>query len=250
MLAGCVAADWAAPAQVASLLTSRAGGVSSGVFASFNLGSHVADDASAVAANRAILGAALPSAPCWLDQVHGVDVVELFAPAVAGSPPPRADAAFSRVPGVVCAVLTADCLPLLLCDDSGSVVAAVHAGWRGLVAGVIERTVAAMRCPPPRLFAFLGPAIGSQAFVVGDEVRAEFVAVDGAAAAAFRPLAPGKWLADLELLARQRLAALGVPAAAVAGGGHCTFSDAARYFSYRRDGACGRMAALVWLAAD
>ncbi len=244
----CFAADWPAPARVRSLLTTRSGGFSCGPWAGFNLASHVGDDPAAVAANRERLAALLPSAPCWLEQVHGVEVVEWSAAPVPGAVPPRADAAFTRVPGVVCAVLTADCLPLLLCDDAGSVVAAVHAGWRGLCASVIERTVAAMGCAPDGLHAYLGPAIGAASFEVGDEVRAAFLAVDPAASAAFVPLVPGKWLADLAALARQRLAALGV--LSISGGEQCTLRDAQRFYSYRRDGVCGRMASLVWLAAD
>lgn len=239
-------ADWPAPPRVRSLLTTRVGGFSGGSWAGFNLASHVGDDPAAVAANRQRLAAMLPSAPCWLEQVHGVDIVECSAAPAVGAVPPHADAAFTRVPGVVCAVLTADCLPLLLADDAGSVVAAAHAGWRGLCNGVIERTVAAMGCSPARLHAYLGPAIGATAFEVGDEVRAAFLAADPLAGAAFAPLVPGKWLADLAMLARQRLAALGVRS--VSGGELCTLSDAQRFYSYRRDGVCGRMASLVWLA--
>lgn len=239
-------ADWPAPQGVRSLLTTRVGGFSRGPWAGFNLASHVGDDPAAVAANRQCLGAVLPSEPCWLEQVHGVEVLELSAAPAPGAVPPRADAAFTRVPGVVCAVLTADCLPLLLADDAGSVVAAAHAGWRGLCNGVIERTVAAMGCSPARLHAYLGPAIGATAFEVGDEVRAAFLAADPCAGEAFAPLVSGKWLADLAMLARQRLAALGVRS--VSGGDLCTLSDAQRFYSYRRDGVCGRMASLVWLA--
>jgi polyphenol oxidase len=160
---------------------------------------------------------------------------------------PDADGAVSRKPGAVCVVMTADCLPVLLCDRAGTVVGAAHAGWRGLQGGVIEATSRAMGVPAGDLMAWLGPAIGPEAFEVGDEVRAAFVADDSAAAAAFRPAGPaGKWLADLYLLARQRLAALGV--AGVYGGDACTFTEAARFFSYRRDGRTGRMASLVWLA--
>ena len=236
---------WDAPAAVGALVTTRQGGVSAGPWASFNLASHVGDDPEAVAANRSRLAAVLPSEPCWLEQVHGVDVVELSAPPAPGMPPPRADAAVTRVPGVVCAVLTADCLPILFCDAAGTVVGAAHAGWRGLCAGVIERTLAAMGCPAGQLRAWLGPAIGARHFEVGDEVRAAFLAADPRAATAFVAHAPGKWLADLPELARQRLTALGVTA--IFGGDECTFSDAERFYSYRRDGVCGRLAALIWL---
>ncbi|WP_340666065.1 peptidoglycan editing factor PgeF [Rhodocyclus gracilis] len=238
------AADWSAPPSVRTLLTTRQGGFSQGAFAGFNLAMHVADDPRAVAANRALLATALPSPPHWLEQVHGVEVVELFSPASPDAVPPRADAAITRQAGVVCAVLTADCLPVLLCDREGSVVGAAHAGWRGLCGGVIERTVAAMACPPERLYAFFGPAIGSTAFVVGDEVRAAFLAVDAADSAAFRAQGEGKWLADLYALARERLRRLGV--AQITGGQACTFRDAERFYSYRRDGSCGRMASLIW----
>ena len=178
-------------------------------------------------------------------EVHGIAVVDAEQAFV--SLKPVADASFSRKPGLACAVMTADCLPVLLCDKSGMVVAAAHAGWRGLHAGVLERTVAAMACAGEEILAYLGPAIGPQAFEVGDEVRAAFVAVDRQAEAAFKPLR-GKWLADIYLLARQRLAALGVNA--VFGGNYCTLEDSERFFSYRRDGVTGRMASMIWLAAE
>ncbi len=157
-----------------------------------------------------------------------------------------ADAAFSRQPGVVCAVMTADCLPVLFCDRAGSVVAAAHAGWRGLLSGVLEQTVVGMRVPGEQLLAWLGPAIGPENFEVGDEVRQAFVASDAAATLAFKPHAQGKWLANLELLARQRLNSMGV--GAIFGGGMCTVDDHSRFYSYRRDGITGRMASLIWLA--
>ncbi len=234
---------WPAPANVKALSTTRAGGVGTAPFDSLNLGTHVGDDPAVVAANRARLRGLLPAEPCWLNQVHGTTVVDLASHAGV----PDADAAVSRRPGAVCVVMTADCLPVLLCDRAGTVVGAAHAGWRGLQGGVIEATVRAMGVPAAGLVAWLGPAIGPDAFEVGDEERAAFVADDPAAAAAFRPAGPaGKWLADLYLLARQRLAALGV--ASVHGGDACTVTDAARFFSYRRDGRTGRMASLVWLA--
>lgn len=234
---------WPAPANVKALSTTRAGGLGVAPFDSLNLGTHVGDDQATVAANRARLRALLPAEPCWLNQVHGTAVVDL---ATYGGVP-DADAAVSRQPGAVCVVMTADCLPVLLCDRAGTVVGAAHAGWRGLQGGVIEATVRAMDVPAGELMAWLGPAIGPAVFEVGDEVRAAFVADDAAAAAAFSPAVPaGKWLADLYLLARQRLAALGVMG--VHGGDACTFTEAARFFSYRRDGRTGRMASLVWLA--
>jgi polyphenol oxidase len=232
--------DWPAPANVCALATTRSGGVSAGAYASLNLGDHVGDAADAVARNRALLRAHLPKEPLWLAQVHATNVATDHA---CGTP--QADASVARRADAVCAVLTADCLPLLLCDRAGTVVGAAHAGWRGLAAGVIATTVAAMEADPATLLAWLGPAIGPNAFEVGDEVRATFLAHDEAAASAFTPHAPGKWLADIYQLARQRLADSGVTQ--VYGGDFCTYSDGARFFSYRRDGITGRMAALIWL---
>ncbi|HUF20402.1 MAG TPA: peptidoglycan editing factor PgeF [Burkholderiales bacterium] len=233
---------WPAAATVRALITTRAGGSSRGPYKSLNLGNRVNDSADAVAANRAILRSLLPAEPAWLNQVHGTRVVE----ADAVTTPVEADASFTRSPGTVCTMLVADCLPVLLADRHGSVVAAVHAGWRGLAAGVIESAIAAMTCPPDQLIAYLGPAIGADAFEVGEDVRQAFLSHDSLARQAFRPHAPDKWLADLFLLARQRLAASGV--SAVYGGGLCTFSDPQRFFSHRRDRVTGRMAALIWLA--
>ena len=235
------AADWPAPAGVRTLLTTRNGGVSIGAFASLNLGDHVGDDPAAVTENRARLRRQLPAEPLWLNQVHGDRVVD----AAMAEGRPDADASLARERGLVCAVLTADCLPLLLCDLDGRVVAAAHAGWRGLCQGVIENTVAAMGVPGGRLLAYLGPAIGPESFEVGDDVRAAFLAVDPATDAAFKPTLPGKWLADIYLLARQCLAALGVER--VYGGGRCTLREPASFFSYRRDGQSGRMASLIWI---
>ncbi|MDZ7583341.1 MAG: peptidoglycan editing factor PgeF [Thiobacillus sp.] len=233
--------DWRAPARVKCLMTTRADGVSQAPWTSLNLGDHVGDDPLHVAANRARLRRQLPAGPGWLRQVHSARVVEL-----GREPNPEADASFTRESGQVCAVLTADCLPVLLCDRTGSIVAAAHAGWRGLAGGVLEATVAAMQVPPEGILAWMGAAIGPQAFEVGDEVRAAFVAQHPQAAAAFvsQPI-PGKWLADIYQLARIRLAHAGVQA--IHGGGRCTFSEADSFFSYRRDGITGRMAALIWL---
>lgn len=245
--------DWELPPGVGALQTLRAGGESGGPWHGFNLGDHVGDDPAAVAANRARLLAALPVPPRWLRQVHGSAVCDLDCDPRAG---PEADAAVTRERREACAVMTADCLPVLLCAADGSVVAAAHAGWRGLLGGVIEAAVRAMRVPRGGVRAWLGPAIGPAAFVVGDEVRAAFVAESADAAAAFAPALPageeagehaaggGRCLADLYALARLRLARVGV--GDVAGGGACTFSDAARYYSYRRDGVSGRMASLIW----
>ncbi len=241
---------WPAPRNVRALSTLRWGGCSKPPFESFNLGCHVGDDADAVAANRAQLAIALPgSAPVpWLSQVHGAAVVE----AGQGGPLAAADAQWSRTPGIVCAVLTADCLPVLLCSVDGDVVAAAHAGWRGLMAGVLENTVAAMGVRPERLLAWLGPAIGPAAFEVGAEVRDGFLSSArpdevSAITDCFVPVAgrPGHYLADLYALARVRLERSGV--SSVYGGGYCTFSDSERFFSYRRDGQTGRMASLILL---
>jgi hypothetical protein len=243
--------DWPAPANVRALQTTRDGGVSEGAYAALNLGDHVGDDPVAVARNRALLRAILPSDPVWLKQVHGNIVAD--ADRTVGVP--DADAALARQPGKVCAVMTADCLPLLLCDEAGTVVAAAHAGWRGLAGGVVEATVKAMNVAPEQLLAWLGPAIGPQAFEVGEEVRQAFMVHDPEAAKAFAPcfsltphpspLTAHKWMADIYLLARQRLAMLGVER--VYDGGLCTYTDAERFYSYRRDQATGRMATLVWL---
>jgi len=239
--------DWPAPVRVRALVTTRHGGVSAGPYGSMNLGAHVGDSPQAVAQNRAVLRACLPAEPLWLDQVHGIEVVDASA-AIEGCGVIRADASVATRPGAICAVMTADCLPVLFCDDAGTVVAAAHAGWRGLAAGVLDATVARMGVAPARIIAWLGPAIGPQAFEVGDEVRQAFVTADPAAARAFMPSGKsGKWFADLFLLARLRLRAAGV--AHVFGGDVCTYADPLRYFSYRRDGVTGRLASLVWLSA-
>lgn len=237
--------DWPAPASVRALVTTRVGGVSTGPWASLNLGDQVGDDLTAVAENRRRLRAHLPGDPLWLKQVHGIQCCDAAACSNAkGNQPPEADAAYSRKPGVVCAVLTADCLPVLLCDAAGTTVAAAHAGWRGLLAGVIENTVAAMAVPGGRLMAWLGPAIGQQSFEVSGEVRHAFMARDPAAVSAFVAQPDGKWLCDIYALARRRLAALGIHR--VAGADFCTLQDAKRFYSYRRDGVTGRMASLIW----
>lgn len=242
--------DWPAPRGVRALATTRQGGVSRAPWHSFNLADHVGDEPQAVASNRALLRRGLPAEPQWLNQVHGTRCVD----AALAAPGTSADASFTRQPGVVCAVLTADCLPVLLCDDQAGVVGVAHAGWRGLAAGVIEATVAAMGEPGRQLMAWLGPAIGAQAFEVGDEVRENFLAHDALAANAFAASANGKWLCDIHQLARQRLHALGISRVFAAGAGgnaaapeHCTLGNASRFFSYRRDGTTGRMASLIWL---
>lgn len=240
-MAELIIPDWPAPPNVRALVTTRQGGVSLPPWASFNLGDHVGDDPACVAENRKRLSATLPGPAIWLRQVHGTRCVD----AGAVAPGTEADAAIARRPGVVCAVLTADCLPVLLCDDAGTVVGVAHAGWRGLASGVIEATVAAMAVPGDRLLAWLGPAIGPQAFEVGDEVRATFMAQNPAASAAFVAGIPGKWWCDIYRLAAQRLDVLGVRR--IASADFCTVRDSDHFFSYRRDGVTGRMASLIWL---
>lgn len=241
-----IAPDWPALPQVRACTTTRSGGMSDYPFDSLNLADHVGDDPIRVAANRRrleeLLG--LPAPPAWLQQVHGVEVAHLTTSRLDS--PPRADAAITRERGVACAVLTADCLPVLLCDQQGTQVAAVHAGWRGLAEGVLEATVQAMAVSGDRLLAWLGPAIGAHAFEVGEEVRAAFYSRDPWCGDAFRPARDGHWGADLYALARRRLHTLGITA--VYGGGWCTYSDARRFYSYRRDGETGRMASLIWLS--
>ena len=252
------------PAGVRALSSFRGGGASSVPYASLNLGGHVGDAAAAVAENRRrlVIEAGLPSEPVWLAQVHGVTVADLdavgpvhtletlgvsggaAASAGAGALPP-ADAAFTRQPGRVCAILTADCLPIVLAADSGDLVAAAHAGWRGLASGVIEATVRALGVEPGRLMAWLGPAIGPGHFEVGAEVREALLQGDSGAEDAFLPNSRGRFMADLAALARRRLASVGVDR--IYGGGHCTFAEGERYFSHRRDGVTGRQATLTWL---
>jgi YfiH family protein len=237
---------WDAPAGVRSAFTLRGGGASAGAYASLNLGAHVGDDPAAVAANRARVRAALalPSEPVWLEQQHGVRVADLDREPA----PAPADAALTREAGRVCAVLVADCLPVLLATRRGDAVAAAHAGWRGLAAGVLEATVAAFGVPGSELVAWLGPAIGPNRFEVGAEVRQAFLEVDAGCGAAFQPNERGRWLCDLPGLARRRLAAAGVTA--IARSSACTCSDATRFYSHRREQPTGRMAALVWIGPE
>ena len=236
------APDWPAPAGVHAWVTERPGGTSEGAYASLNLATHVGDDPARVAANRARLAAALrlPSEPAWLEQVHGTAIANLDA----GAPAAAADGAVTSRSGAVCAVLTADCLPVLLTTRSGARIAAAHGGWRGLAAGVLPAAVTALRAPPADVIAWLGPAIGAAAYEVGDEVRAAFLAREPGAVAAFRANGRGRWQADLYTLARMSLARAGVHA--VHGGGFCTFTDAHRFYSHRRAAPCGRMATLIW----
>ncbi|HEY5718064.1 MAG TPA: peptidoglycan editing factor PgeF [Motiliproteus sp.] len=241
--------EWPAPVSVRALATTRLGGVSAGPYDSLNLGDHVGDDPERVAANRERLQQAVGTevALTWLQQVHGVRVVDTAA-ALASPTPLAADAVWTQQPNHACVVMTADCLPVLFCDRAGTRVAAAHAGWRGLADGVLESTLAALGCDPAEVLCWFGPAIGATAFEVGGEVRARFVADLPESTSAFIPPPGGadKWLADLYQLARLRLAREGV--SAFYGGEHCTHSDAERFFSYRRDGVTGRMASLIWLA--
>lgn len=232
--------DWPAPAAVKACVTTRAGGVSRAPFDTFNLGDHVSDDPGAVMENRARLGSALACEPAWLSQVHSTTVVraDLTRCDVA-------DASWTDARQVACVVLTADCLPVLFCNRSGTRVAAAHAGWRGLAAGMLETTVAAIESPDDPLMAWLGPAIGPAAFEVGAEVREAFVSRDASSGGAFTPSHnAGRYMADLYQLARLRLAGCGVTA--VYGGGLCTFNDP-RFYSYRRATLTGRFASLIWL---
>lgn len=237
--------DWPAPTHIRALSTTRRGGVSTGVFAELNLGDRVGDDPEAVAENRRrlVIEAGLPAAPGWLRQVHGVDVAHVV-PGVRGEQ--TADAAIADRPGAVCAVLTADCLPVLFTSRTGNAVAVAHAGWRGLAAGVLEAVLARMPRPPAELLAWIGPGIGPDAFEVGPEVRAAFVSSEPSSETAFRPGRGDRWLADLPGLARQRLESAGLTS--VYGAGRCTFSEPDTFFSHRRDGRGGRMATLIWIS--
>ncbi len=242
--------SWPAPTNVHCLQTTRHGGVSTGLHTSFNLGSHVQDDPMYVAHNRQLLSQFVPSEPVWLNQVHGVHVVD----AANTDCLPEADASFTTRHNVVCVTMTADCLPILLCDTAGTVVASIHAGWRSLCDGVIEATVmkilSAASISTQHLMAWLGPAIGPTAFEVGAEVRAQLIAKDAQAASAFQALAHDKWLANIYHIATQRLNKVGIDQ--IYGGQQaqfCTVTDSARFFSFRRDLVTGRMATLIWLTA-
>lgn len=267
--------DWPAPPNVKALQTTRLGGVSAAPYDSLNLGDHVNDAPLNVAKNRQLLNAFVPSEPVWLKQVHGVRVID----AALSSCLESADASFTQQKNVVCVTMTADCLPVLLCNQAGTVVAAVHAGWRSLCDGVIEATLVSMQAANPQLqsaqlMAWLGPAIGPTEFEVGGEVRAQFIAQDPDAALAFVPKGD-KWLGNLYQIASQRLNRLGITAIYGAGltgsmqsdtsqsnKSHldgeqsqlvevqpwCTYSDTERFFSFRRDGDTGRMATLIWLS--
>jgi len=238
--------DWLAPPGVRAVSTTRAGGVSAGVYASLNLGMHVGDAAESVDENRRRLCTELDlnQQPHWLVQTHSAKVVHLN-----GHDPQlfRGDAAITHSPDEVCVIMTADCLPVLFCDRTGQTVAAAHAGWRGMAAGVLEAAVAAMRTPAEDILAWLGPAIGPSVYEVGDEVRAALLEEQPLAEQAFEPASTGKWLCDLYLLASQRLRHAGIRH--IYGGGFCTYTERERFFSYRRDGECGRMATMIWLVS-
>ncbi|WP_305843879.1 peptidoglycan editing factor PgeF [Photobacterium leiognathi] len=238
--------NWPASKSVKAISTTRSGGVSVAPYHELNLGLHVGDNESDVKQNRDILKqhCELVESPAWLNQVHSADVIEFD---VALSSVPDADGSFTRTPGLACAIMTADCLPVLFCNKQGTEVAAVHAGWRGLASGVIENVVDKFDCTPDNIMAWLGPAIGPDAFEVGGEVREQFVAVDANAELAFKPHGD-KWLADLYLLAKQRLQRLGITE--VYGGEYCTFSDEQQFYSYRRQSVTGRQASLVWLTEE
>lgn len=240
---GSVPAAWPAPARVQAFTTTRQGGFSLGPFATLNLGAATDDDPAAVARNRAAFRARLPGEPGWLRQVHGARVVRRE---ILGEDPPQADASWCATPGLPCTVLSADCLPVLLCDVQGTRVAAAHAGWRGLAAGVLQATVAAMDVAPGRLLAWLGPGISQAGYAVGAELRDLFITLDASLQDVFTRRGAA-WHADLFAIARNRLALAGVTQ--VYGGEHCTWTQADRFFSHRRDGACGRMATTIWLDA-
>ncbi len=236
--------NWPAPANVKSLQTTRVGGFSVGPYSSLNLGAHVGDNQVFVEHNRQLLAPYLPSSPVWINQVHGIGVIN----AASSSSLQDADASYSKLANVVCATMTADCLPVLLCDTKGTVVSAVHAGWRGLCDGVIEAAVHEMAVPASEVLAWLGPAIGPQSFEVGDDVRTQFITIDPSASLAFKPHSD-KWLCDIYLLAKQRLQSIGVSQiyGATINIEFCTYSEVDRFYSFRRDNVTGRMASLIWL---
>lgn len=241
--------DWPAPARVrAAVSTRQVPGASKGAWGQFNLGARCCDAPEAVGANRAAVRAelGLPADPCWLQQVHGIDVADVDG--LSGRGEPRADAAVTHRAGRPLVILTADCLPVLFCTTDGRAVAAAHAGWRGLQAGVLEATLHSLQTAPAEVMAWLGPCIGKASYEVGEEVREAFVALDAGAEAGFEPTRPGHWLCDLAWLARRRLHAAGI--GSVHGGGFDTRTDD-RFYSYRRDGAqSGRFGSFIWLDGD
>lgn len=236
--------DWLAPNTIKSLSTTRQGGFSSAPYNSFNLGVDVGDAANSVQKNRHYLieTARLPESPRWLNQVHGIKV----ASANNWQQDDEADAMVGHSTNQVCAIMTADCLPILLCNQQGDTVAAIHAGWRSLAAGIIEKTVQRFTCPPQTIMAWLGPAIGATQFEVGHDVYQVFTQHSEQAHYAFKQTDASHYLADINLLARQQLNALGIDA--IFGGNCCTVSKSSRFFSYRRDGITGRMASMIWIS--
>lgn len=242
LLSSLIIPSWPVPNNVKAIQTTRTGGVSLPPYNQLNLASHVKDNAVHVAHNRQLLSGFVPTEPVWLNQVHGTDVID----AGLASCTENADASFTTNNNVVCVTMTADCLPILMSDKSGTVVASLHAGWRSLCDGIIECTAEKMAAANGELIAWLGPAIGPEAFEVGDEVRAQFIEQDNQAAIAFKPIGD-KWLGNLYLIAQQRLKSLGVTA--IYGKPLCTYSNSDRFFSYRRDGDTGRMATMIWLTA-
>lgn len=241
--------NWQVPTNIHSFTTTRLGGVSLPPFDSFNLAIHVGDAKNSVEMNRSLLVSRenLPQRPLFLNQTHSTNVITLPYP--HSTPPPEADAVYTCTPKQICVVMTADCLPILLTNQQGNEVAAIHAGWRGLCDGVIEETINKFQCPPAQIIAWLGPAIGPLAFQVGEEVRQQFIQQDPQAQQAFcRDKTEAgyrqKFLANLYLLARQRLNRLGINA--ISGGEYCTYQQKQYFFSYRREGQTGRMASLIW----
>jgi YfiH family protein len=236
----CLVPDWPAPENIHAATTLRTGGVSQGTYFSLNPAAHVCDDTNRVRQNRQIIREILnlPSEPLWLDQIHSNRAVK----AVKTASLQQADASYTHEPGIVCAVMTADCLPLLVCSMDGRQVAAIHAGWRGLLAGVISNTVVAMQ--QRNLLVWLGPAIGPDCFEVGAEVRDAFLGKSAEFNNAFKKQNNNKWLADIYQMARIELAALGITK--VYGGTNCTVTEHERFYSYRRDAQTGRMATLIW----
>jgi purine-nucleoside/S-methyl-5'-thioadenosine phosphorylase / adenosine deaminase len=245
--AGRITPEWSVPARVRCAFTLRTGGISVAPYDSLNLGTHVNDVADAVRENRRRVRESLrlPAEPVWLQQVHGTEVADLDVLGPSPPSPPHADAAVTRAAGRVCVIQVADCMPVLFAARDGSAVGAAHAGWRGLAGGVLEQTVRALGVAPTDLVAWLGPTISQQHFEVGDDVRSAFMSGDPDASSAFVANTRGRWQCDLYRLARRRLATLGVNE--VFGAGWCTYAEGARFFSFRRDGQCGRMAALIWL---
>ena len=236
--------QWPAPSKIKSYTSTRLGGFSRAPYDSFNLANHVGDELFNVRQNRQLLKSQLhiPSDPCWLNQVHSTKVIQIEQPLREAV---EADASFTRKLSIVCAVLTADCLPLLVCDKKGTTIASIHAGWRGLAGGVIDKTIAALDLPSSQLLVWLGPAISQSCFEVGNEVKEKFDRLDYNTDKAFCQKADGKWLLDIYQIARANLNDLGIEN--IYGGDQCTFRQGDKFFSYRRDGITGRMASIIWM---